>query len=183
MTVKIECNIEPQNSFMFPLDWNKLESALINSEYSLVRKYFDQCTSDVHVTGIVFEKEEWEDILSLIIANDNGLLLFEGICNLSSFTTRYEFLRRFSDIIEMADDCNLSDDDIHDLFDSKKFTEFVRKYEACGTPYFCEDEHEFWENSEDYNESLTDYLDLESYMTDNMDWKRTVTTNSGYWIF
>lgn len=183
MTVKIECNANSQDRFMFPLDWNKLESALINSEYSLVRKYFDQCTSDVHVTGIIFEKDEWGDMLSLIILNDTGLLLFEGICNLSSFTTRYEFLRRFSDIIDMADDCNLSDDDLSDLFDSGRFSEFVRKYEACGTPYFCEDEHEFWENSEDYNSNLSDYMDLESYMNDFMDSKRTVQTKSGYWIF
>lgn len=181
--MKIECNANSQDGFMFPLDWNKLESSLINSEHDLVRKYFDTCTSDVHITGVIFEKEEWHDILSLIITNDSGLLLFEGICELSSFNTRCEFLRNFSDILEMVEDCNLTDDDIHDLFDSKKFTEFVRKYEACGVPYFCESAEDFWENSEDYNENLSDYMDLESYMSDNMDWKRTVTTNSGYWIF
>jgi hypothetical protein len=168
---------------MFPIDWNKLESSLINSEYDLVRKYFDTCTSDVHVTGIIFEKDEWADILSLVIGNDNGILLFEGICNLFSFTVRCEFLRNFSDMCEMADDCNLSDDDTHDLFDSGKFTEFVRKYEACGCPYFCQDENDFWENSEHYDDALTEYMDLESYMSDNMDWKRTIQTNSGYWIF
>lgn len=183
MTVKIECNANAQDEFMFPVDWTKLEKSLINSEYDIVRQYFDVCTSDVHVTGIVFEKEEWHDLLSLIILNDHGLLLFEGICGLSSFTTRYEFLRRFSDIIEMIDDCNLSEDNLSDLFDSGKFSEFVRKYEACGVPYFCQDENDFWENSEHYDDALTDYMDLEGYMNDFIDWKRTITTNSGYWIF
>lgn len=183
MTVKIECNANSQDGFMFPLDWNKLESSLINSEHDIVRKYFDTCASDVHITGVVFEKEEWHDLLSLIIMNDNGLLLFEGICELSSFNTRHEFLRRFSEMCEMADDCNLSEEDLSDLFDSGRFSEFVRKYESCGTPYFCEGAEDFWENSEDYNSNLSDYMDLESYMTDNMDSKRTVTTNSGYWIF
>lgn len=181
--MKIECTANVNDSFVFPLDWNKLESSLINSEYAFVRKYFDVCTHDVIVTGIIFDKDEWKNILDIICTNDDGLLLFEGICSLASFPKRTEFLRNLQDVCEMVDSCNLSHDDIDDLFDSGKFIQFVQMYERHGEPYFVENETDFWEQSEDYNENLSDYLDLESYMSDFLDWKRTVQTNSGYWIF
>lgn len=169
--------------YQFPIDWEKVQTAIENNERELVLSYFSQCTHDISLNGIIFEPDEKQELLETLLDHDMGLCVFNTIVENLSVRLQVQYLRKLSEIMDMVNDCDLSESDIQDLFNSSKFTSFFQKYSTMGAPIFCACAEDFWEASEDYNENLTEFLDLESYMDSNIDERYSVQTNSGFWIF